>query len=55
MDLKAVKGDWKYLGRMLLVDLNYEYELKNRVNEINFVNNNYDILIIEINKYLDIW
>ncbi len=50
----AIKSDCKYLGIMSLADLNYEHELKSKANDIDFVNNNYDNLISEINKYLDV-
>ena len=50
----AIKSDCKYLGIMSLADINYEHELKSKANDIDFVNSNYDSLISEINKYLDI-
>lgn len=50
----AIKSDCKYLGIMDLADQNYEHELKSKDNDIEFVENNYDNLISNINKYLDI-
>ena len=50
----AIKSDCKYLGIMSLADINYEHELKSKANDVDFVNSNYDNLISEINKYLDI-
>ena len=50
----AIKSDCKYLGIMPLADMNYEHELKSKANDVDFVNSNYDALIVEINKYLDI-
>ena len=50
----AIKSDCKYLGIMTLADINYEHELKSKANDVDFVNNNYDSLITEINKYLEI-
>ena len=50
----AIKSDCKYLGIMPLADINYEHELKSKANDVDFVNSNYDNLISEINKYLDI-
>ena len=50
----AIKSDCKYLGIMDLADQNYEHELKSKDNDVEFVENNYDNLISNINKYLDI-
>ena len=50
----AIKSDCKYLGIMKLADQNYEHELKSKDNDIDFVEKDYDNLIDNINKYLDI-
>ena len=50
----AIKSDCKYLGIMKLADQNYEHELKSKDNDIDFVEKDYDNLINNINKYLDI-
>ncbi len=50
----AIKSDCKYLGIMSLADLNYEHEMKSKENDVSYVNANYDNLIENINKYLDI-
>ncbi len=48
----AIKSDCKYLGIMSLADMNYEHELKSKANDVDYVNNNYEKLIDNINKYL---
>ena len=50
----AIKSDCKYLGIMKLADQNYEHELKSKDNDIDFVEKDYNNLIDNINKYLDI-
>ena len=48
----AIKSDCKYLGIMSLADMNYEHEIKSKANDVDYVNNNYEKLIDNINKYL---
>ena len=50
----AIKSDCKYLGIMTLADIALEHELKSKANDVDFVNSNYDNLIINVNHYLDI-
>jgi len=50
----AIKSDCKYLGIMDLAEQNYQHELKSKANDIEFVNSDYDNLIKNINKYIDV-
>jgi len=50
----AIKSDCKYLGIMDLADHNYEHELKSKENDLEFVKNDYDNLIKDIKKYLEV-
>ena len=50
----AMKSDSKYLGFTILADLSYKHELASKENNIEFVNNNYEILINEANRIIDI-
>lgn len=50
----AQKSDSKYLGIKKLAEMSLEHELKSKENDIEFVNQNYDALINELNNVLDI-
>ena len=50
----SIKSDCKYLGIMKLADLAYEHELKSKANDVDYVNNNYEKLIDDINNYVAI-
>lgn len=50
----AMKSDCKYLGFMTLADLSYQHEMASKANDINFVNNNYESLLEEVDKVLNI-
>ena len=41
-----------HLGFILLAILAYQHELKSKENDINYVNDNYNILMNELNKIL---
>jgi HPt (histidine-containing phosphotransfer) domain-containing protein len=46
----AMKSDSKYLGFTKLIDLAYQHELKGKENDINFINEHFDELMIEADK-----
>lgn len=48
----AIKGDSKYLGFSKLADMALEHQLKSQANDMDYVNNNYDDLISEINRVM---
>ena len=50
----AQKSDAKYLGIKKLADMSLEHEMKSKANDIEFVNQNYDLLIIELKHALEI-
>lgn len=50
----AMKGDSNYLGFKKLADMSLEHQLKSQANDIDYVNNNYDDLIIEANRVIDV-
>ena len=50
----AMKSDSKYLGFTKLADLSLQHELKGKDNDSNFVNNNYQELMDELNRIVSI-
>ena len=50
----AMKSDSKYLGFTKLAELSYKHELESKENNIEFVNNNYDELIAEANRIINV-
>ena len=50
----SMKSDSKYLGLMTLADIAYKHEMASKGNDINFVNQNYDALIAEVNRTYNI-
>lgn len=46
----SLKSDSKYLGFKELADLSYQHELKSKENDVNYVNANYDELVLEANR-----
>jgi len=50
----AQKSDSKYLGITKLAEMSLDHELKSKENNIDFVNQNYDALITELNNVLNI-
>lgn len=50
----AMKSDCKYLGFMNLADLSYQHEMASKANDIDFVNNNYEKLLEEVDKVLNV-
>lgn len=45
----ALKSDSKYLGFTKLAELSYQHEMESKADNIDFVNDNYENLMIEVN------
>ena len=50
----ALKSDSKYLGFTVLADLAFQHELKSKENDINYVNDNFDNLINELKRIINV-
>lgn len=50
----AMKSDSKYLGFTKLAELSYNHEMASKGNDINYVNSNYEELIKEANRIIDL-
>lgn len=50
----AMKGDSKYLGFTKLAELSLNHQLKSQENDSEYVNNNYDELITEANRIINV-
>lgn len=50
----AMKSDSKYLGFTKLAELSYNHEMASKGNDINYVNNNYEELMIEANRIINL-
>lgn len=54
IEVHALKGDSKYLGFTKLADMALEHQLKSEENDIDYVNNNYNELINEANRIINV-
>jgi len=54
VDVHALKSDSKYLGFKKLAELAYNHEIKSKENDINYINENYDELMEEYNRIMNI-
>lgn len=50
----AMKSDSKYLGFTKLAELSYNHEMASKGNDINYVNSNYDELMTEANRIINL-
>lgn len=50
----SLKSDSRYLGFKELADVSYNHELKSKEGDIDYIENNFDILINEYNRIMDI-
>ena len=50
----SLKSDARYFGFTKLADLSYEHELKSKEKNVVFVNDNYDCLITEANRIVEL-
>ena len=54
IDVHALKSDSKYLGFTKLSNMALEHQLKSEDNDMNYINNNYDELMEEANKMINL-
>ena len=54
IEVHALKSDSKYLGFTKLAEVALEHELKSKENDINYVNDNFQTLVAEVNKLSEI-
>ena len=50
----AIKGDSKYLGFTKLAELSLNHQLKSQENDYDYICNNYDELVKEANRIIDV-
>ena len=50
----SMKSDSKYLGFTKLAELSFEHEMKSKENNIEYINENYGVLINEANRIIEI-
>ena len=50
----SLKSDSKYLGFTKLAEISYQHELESKENHVDFVNTNYDSLVLEANRIIDL-
>ncbi len=54
IEVHAMKSDSKYLGFSKLAELALNHQTKSEENDIDYINGNYEALITEANKIIDI-
>ena len=54
IEAHALKSDSKYLGFIKLADLAYNHEMKSKENDSKYINDNYESLMVELNRILEI-
>lgn len=54
IEVHALKSDSKYLGFTKLAEISLQHELKSKENDFEFVKNNYNQLLDEFNRIIDI-
>lgn len=54
IQVHALKSDCKYLGFLILADIAYSHELNSKDNNQNYVNENFDVLINEFKRVLEV-
>lgn len=50
----SMKSDSKYLGFTKLAEMSLDHEMKSKDNDINYINSNYDDLITEANRIINV-
>ena len=50
----SLKSDSRYLGFTKLADISLQHELKSKENDINYINNNFNLLLNEVNAVITI-
>ena len=54
IEVHAMKGDSKYLGFTKLAELSLNHQLKSQEGDISYINSNYDELISEANRVINV-
>ncbi len=54
IEVHAMKSDSKYLGFSKLAEMSLDHEMKSKANDVTYINENYDTLIQEANRIIDI-
>lgn len=54
IEAHALKSDSKYLGFTALAELAFNHEMKSKENDLEYITNNYEGLITELNKVIEI-
>lgn len=54
IDVHAIKSDSKYLGFTKLADMALNHQLKSEENNIEYINEHYDELILEVNDKINL-
>ena len=54
IEAHALKSDSKYLGFTALAELAFNHEMKSKENDLEYITNNYEVLITELNKVIEI-
>ena len=54
IEVHAIKSDLKYLGIKEVADMFFEHEIKSKENDVEYIKNNFNNLIIELNKKIKI-
>ena len=54
IEVHAMKGDSKYLGLKKLAELSLNHQLKSQEGDISYINSNYDELISEANRVINV-
>lgn len=50
----SIKSDSKYLGFTKLAELALDHEMKSKENDVNYINENYNSLLAEIGRIVDV-
>lgn len=50
----AMKSDSKYLGFTKLAELSLNHEIESKANNVDYINQSYDELMIEVNRIIDL-
>ncbi|NLC48384.1 MAG: response regulator [Tenericutes bacterium] len=54
IEVHSLKSDSRYLGFVALADLSYELELKSKANDLMYIYDNYNALINEANRIINL-
>ena len=54
IQVHSLKSDSKYLGFTTLAELSYNHEMASKGNDVNFVNDNFDSLMTEADRIVNL-